>query len=255
MDKIYIFGHQNPDTDAVCASISLSYLKNKQGLNTEARVLGHISKETKYALNYFNVKEPQYLNDVKLQLKDLEYHKGLYIDENESIINAYNYLNEKGVTGTPIVCNNNKYKGIVTIQSIARELIKGDFNKLDASYNNILNAINGEEILKFDEEIKGEILTASYKSTTFLNSVKLKENNILIVGDRYSIIQEAIKSKINLLIVTGNGDINTEHIQEAKENKVNIIRTSYDYYYTSKLIVLSNNVKIIINTNNFKVIH
>ena len=251
MDKIYIFGHQNPDTDAVCASISLSYLKNKQGLNTEARVLGHISKETKYALNYFNVKEPQYLNDVKLQLKDLEYHKGLYIDENESIINAYNYLNEKGVTGTPIVCNNNKYKGIVTIQSIARELIKGDFNKLDASYNNILNAINGEEILKFDEEIKGEILTASYKSTTFLNSVKLKENNILIVGDRYSIIQEAIKSKINLLIVTGNGDINTEHIQEAKENKVNIIRTSYDSFYTSKLLGLSNNVKTIINTDDY----
>ena len=255
MDKIYIFGHQNPDTDAVCASISLSYLKNKQGLNTEARVLGHISKETKYALNYFNVKEPQYLNDVKLQLKDLEYHKGLYIDENESIINAYNYLNEKGVTGTPIVCNNNKYKGIVTIQSIARELIKGDFNKLDASYNNILNAINGEEILKFDEEIKGEILTASYKSTTFLNSVKLKENNILIVGDRYSIIQEAIKSKINLLIVTGNGDINTEHIQEAKENKVNIIRTSYDSFYTSKLLGLSNNVKTIINTDDSKVFH
>ena len=35
MDKIYIFGHQNPDTDAVTSAISLSYLKNKQGLDTE----------------------------------------------------------------------------------------------------------------------------------------------------------------------------------------------------------------------------
>ena len=87
MGKIYIFGHQNPDTDAVCSAISLSYLKNKQGLDTEARLLGHLSKETKFALDYFNVKEPSYLNDVKLQLKDLEYHKGLFIDENESIIN------------------------------------------------------------------------------------------------------------------------------------------------------------------------
>ena len=25
----YIFGHKTPDTDTVCASISLSYLKNK----------------------------------------------------------------------------------------------------------------------------------------------------------------------------------------------------------------------------------
>ena len=72
MEKIYIFGHQSPDTDAVSAAISLSYLKNKQGLNTEARVLGHISKETKYALDYFNQKEPKYLNNVKLQLKDTQ---------------------------------------------------------------------------------------------------------------------------------------------------------------------------------------
>ena len=255
MEKIYIFGHQNPDTDAVCSAISLSYLKNKQGFNTEARVLGHLSKETKFALDYFKVKEPKYLNDVKLQLKDLEYHKGLYIDENESIINTYNYLINNGVTGTPIVCDNNKYKGIITIQNIAKELIKGDFNKLDASYNNIVDALNGEEVLKFDDEIKGEILTASYKSATFINSVNLKANNILIVGDRYSIIENAVESKIKLLIITGDGKICDEHIKIAKENKVNIIKTKYDTFHTSKLIGLSNSAKTIINEDVSKVFH
>ena len=34
MEKIYIFGHRNPDTDSVCSAISLSYLKNKLGYNT-----------------------------------------------------------------------------------------------------------------------------------------------------------------------------------------------------------------------------
>lgn len=255
MDKIYIFGHQNPDTDAVCAAISLSYLKNKQGLNTEPRVLGHISKETKFALNYFNIIEPKYLNDVKLQLKDIEYHKGLFINENESIINTYNYLIKEGVTGTPVVCDNNKYKGIITIQNIAKELIKGDFNKLDASYNNIVDALQGEEILKFEDKIKGKILTASYRSTTFLNSVKLNANNILIVGDRYSIIEEAINNKIKLLIVTGNGQISEEHIQLAKKNKVNIIRTKLDSFHTSKLIGLSNSAITIINADKSKVFH
>ena len=28
MDKIYIFGHKNPDTDSVTSAITLSYLKN-----------------------------------------------------------------------------------------------------------------------------------------------------------------------------------------------------------------------------------
>lgn len=30
----YIFGHKNPDTDSICGAISLSYLKNKLGMNT-----------------------------------------------------------------------------------------------------------------------------------------------------------------------------------------------------------------------------
>ena len=47
MNKVYIFGHQSPDTDAVTSAISLSYLKNKLGMDTEPRELGHINKETK----------------------------------------------------------------------------------------------------------------------------------------------------------------------------------------------------------------
>ena len=50
MDLTYVFGHRKPDTDSICASISLSYLKNKLGLKTEPRTLGEINKETKYAL-------------------------------------------------------------------------------------------------------------------------------------------------------------------------------------------------------------
>ena len=253
MEKVYVFGHQNPDTDSVTAAISLSYLKNKIGMNCEARVLGHISKETKFALDYFNQKEPKYLNDVKLQLKDVDYHKGLFIDENESIINVYNYLTEKGVTGTPVVSNGNKYRGIVTVKDIAKELMMGDFEKLDASYNNVINAIDGEEVLKFDDYLKGNILVASYRSTTFLNNIDLNEDNVLIVGDRHSIIENAVNSKIKLLIVTGSGEIKEEHLKIAKENKVNIIRTKNDSFHTSKLIGLSNSISSILKNDESKI--
>ena len=47
MDKVYIFGHQRPDTDAITGAITLSYLKNQLGLNTEPRALGHVNDETK----------------------------------------------------------------------------------------------------------------------------------------------------------------------------------------------------------------
>ena len=71
MKKIYIFGHKNPDTDSVCGAISYSYLKNQLGFNTEPRILGDINNETKFALEYFNVKAPKYLEDVKVKIKDI----------------------------------------------------------------------------------------------------------------------------------------------------------------------------------------
>ena len=255
MDKIYIFGHQNPDTDAVTAAISLSYLKNKQGLNTEPRVLGHVSKETKFALNYFNQPEPKYLNDVKLQLKDIDYHKGLFIDENESILTTYNTLNKNSVTGIPVVKENNKYVGIVTIKDLAKELMMGNFERLDATYDNIMDAISGDEILRFDDEITGNIIVASYRSTTFLNNVKLTKDDVLIVGDRHSIIEDAVNSGIKLLIITGLGEIKEEHLKIAKENKVNIIRTANNSFNTSKLIGLSNSIKTVVKSDDSKVFY
>ena len=59
LKKIYVFGHKKPDTDSVTASIALSYLKQRLGMNTEPRVLGDINYETKFVLEYFNVEQPK----------------------------------------------------------------------------------------------------------------------------------------------------------------------------------------------------
>ena len=70
MNEIYIFGHKNPDTDSVTAAISLAHLKKELGINAIPKVLGNINNETQFVLDYFKVKKPEYLNNVKLQIKD-----------------------------------------------------------------------------------------------------------------------------------------------------------------------------------------
>jgi manganese-dependent inorganic pyrophosphatase len=111
------------------------------------------------------------------------------------------------------------------------------------SYNNIINVLDGEEILKFNDEIEGSIVAASFRSTTILNNIEFKSDTIMIIGDRHSIIEAAVNSGIKLLIIVGNLDIKEEHIKIARENKVNIIRTKYDTFHTAKLIGLSNYCK------------
>lgn len=246
MREVYIFGHKKPDTDTVTSAIALSYLKNQIGIKSKPMILGKINKETEFVLNYFNVETPEYLEDVKLQIKDINYYKDCYVNEFDSIGKTYNYMNAKNITGVPIVNNNNKFIGLLTSKMIGYELINGDFNKLNTSYDNILEILNGEEVLKFDENINGNIIAASFRSTTILNTMEFNRDMIMIIGDRHSVIEAAVKSSIKLLVIVGNLEVKEEHLKIAKENKVNIIRTHFDTLKTAKLIGLSNFVKTLL---------
>ena len=249
MEKTYIFGHRNPDTDSVCAAISLSYLKNKLGYNTVPAVLSSINLESKYALDYFDVKEPMFLNDVKIKIKDINYNKKFYIDTKCSIYDAFYRMNNANISKIPVVDNHNKIQGIVSMKDIAKEQFSFNYERVCASYENIVKALNASSTLKFDDEIEGDLLVASYKSTTFIDEMVLDSNSILIVGDRHSIIEYAVNSGIKLLVITGDHKIKDEHLEIAKKNKVNIITSSYNTLFTTRIFNLCNYVYTIMNTN------
>ncbi len=240
MKTTYIFGHKIPDTDAVCASISLSYLKNKLGYKTEPRVLGAINRETKFVLDYFNVKEPEFLNDVKVRIRDMQYVKDAMIEEHLSIADAYEKMSFAGVTGFPVVDKHRKLKGYVNVKEISKYLIEGDVTSLKTSYDNIVETLGAIPVLKFDEEIEGHILAAAYKSDTFLNRVKLDTNDILLVSDRVIIQEYAIDSCIKLLILVNNVSLSDELLEKAKKNRVNVITVPLGTFKTSNMIKLCN---------------
>ena len=238
-DEIYVFGHKNPDTDAVTSAINLSYLKKQQGLNTIPRVLGNINSETEFVLNYFKVKKPEYLNNVKLQVKDLDYSNNHSIDNNQSIYYAYNYMHEHNINNIPIL-DNKKVQGIISMKDIAKYMISDDSKVLKASYQNIIEALEAEELLKFDDKIEGTFTIAAFKNTTFIENIKVDNKTIVLVGDRYKVIEYAVTNKAKLVVITGNHQIPDELYDLAKKNKVNIIRTSFHTYETAKMISLSN---------------
>lgn len=250
MEKTFIFGHKKPDSDSVMSAIGLSYLKNKLGEHTEPRILGNVNKETKYALDYFGLKEPEYLNDVKLQIKDVNYHKGFFIKDTDSIYDGYQKMLKEGLTGIPVVQSKNTFLGLITIKDLSHMVVNANFEELYSSYDNIMKVLKGEEILKFEDEIVGKILVAAYRSTTFINQVSLSSNDVLIVGDRHSVIEYAVESGVKLVILSGDSEIKEKHIEIARKNKVNIIRTPYDSYHITRLLPLTNYIKTMIRSYN-----
>ena len=255
MERVLVFGHKNPDTDSVCGAISLAYLKNTKKKDTYyPYTLGEINNETRYVLNYFKVAKPLYLNDTKLQVGDLKYKKGCFLNEYSTINDLYNFMQEENVTGIPIADKLNKYLGIVTMKDLLKIIIDPNYDNLNSSYDNILKIIKGKELLRFKEKITGKIILSAYKTTDFEENINLSRDSILITGNRFNIIKDAINAKAQLIIIVGAKKIGDDILKLAKKNKIDIILTMQDVLYVSKKIILCNYIKNILVRNEQAVI-
>ena len=259
-DTTYIFGHKNPDTDSVCSAISLSYLQNSLGNKTEPRILSNINEETKYVLKKFKIDVPKMLDDVKLQIKDINYHHDFKIDSKESVYNAFFRMQEENMSTIPVVDKDNHFIGAFAMKDIAKKEILGDNSKLNSNYEHILQTIEGKEVLKFNDEIEGELTNIAIRSTSFYNQDLFNKDTILIVGDRHSIIEEAVNKGVKLIVITTGHKMKEEHLEIAKKNKVNVIytnKTSFDtlltigfanyiesYRYTKDLVCVNENMDV-----------
>ena len=68
MSKFLVFGHQNPDTDAIASSYGWAHLEREVfGRDAEAVALGTPNEETAFALEYFGVTAPRVVESAKAE--------------------------------------------------------------------------------------------------------------------------------------------------------------------------------------------
>ncbi|WP_099192716.1 putative manganese-dependent inorganic diphosphatase [Tepidibacter mesophilus] len=242
-----IFGHKNPDTDSVTSAIAFSHLKNKLGFDTKPCVLGDIRKEAEFVLDYFKLAHPTFIKDVKTQVKDLNFNKISGVNPNSSILSAYKTMEASNLKTLPIVDNNHKLLGIVTMKDIAMNLVNGNIDCLNTTLSNIASDLNGDILINSNDIVNGKLSIIAFYYKTIQGT--LSDKDIIIVGDRYDVIEHAIESKVQLIILTGDNEIPEKYLNLAKENSVSIVRVPNDTYSTSKLIHQCNFVSSIMNSD------
>ena len=241
----YIFGHKSPDTDTVCSSIALSYLKNALGDNTEAKVLGNINNETKYVLDYFKVSIPDYLNDVRVRIKDINFDREAFILENKSIAEAFSLMQKQNITAIPLVDEEKKLSGYVTLKELARYLINSKREVVDTTLENVVSTLDAKVLVSNSDKVAGKVVLVSGSDESFEKSITLSQEDIVIVGNRENILEKAIKAKVNLIIIPLDASISQKYIDMAHENGVSIIVSKFDSFHVATRIALSNYIKSI----------
>ena len=238
---IYVIGHKNPDTDSICSAIAYAELKRKiTGKSYEARRAGQVSQETRFVLDHFNVQPPKYVGDVRTQVKDTEYHKGVFVNSDISLKNAWSIMQEKNVVTLSVIDEEEKLEGIITIGDIARSYMEVYDSHILANANtpfhSIVETLEGTLITGDPEEIfnSGKVLIAA--ANPDLMESYIETGDLVILGNRYESQLCAIEMNAKCLVVCEGAAVSMTISKLAQEKGCIVIQTPFDTFTAARFI-------------------
>lgn len=246
--ETYVFGHRNPDTDSICSAIAYAHLKSALGLeNVKAVRLGKVSKETNFALNYFNVEAPTLIEHIKPQVSDMKYYAIPPIYVVDSVKKAWDVMTEHRRPMIPVLYPDHKLAGVVSISDIAKTYIgltDGTvLQKHRTPFVNIPAVLEGKIICGDYPQpyVEGEVFTTA----SITEDDRLKDVDIVITGSNKVLVDMAIKSGAGCVIITDQ-DMDAIEFNAKTENGCAVICTPYSFFKTIKMISQSISVKNLI---------
>lgn len=241
LKKTLVLGHRNPDTDSICSAICYAGFKHQlTGENYEPCRAGNVSPETQYVLDYFNLKAPRLVENVKTQVKDIEIRKTKGVSRGISLKNAWGLMQENNVVTLPCVTEEGLLEGVITIGDITKSYMNlydsSIISKACTKYANILDTLEGSMVVGDSEAYfdQGKVLIAAANPDLMENYIE--KHDLVILGNRYESQLCAIEMEAGCIIVCEGAGVSLTIRKLAQERGCAVITTPYDTYTTARLI-------------------
>ncbi|MCI7539273.1 MAG: putative manganese-dependent inorganic diphosphatase [Veillonellaceae bacterium] len=238
---IYTIGHRNPDTDSICSAIGYAHLKQALGENVVPARAGKVNAETKFALEHFHVEQPLLLTDLYPRVKDVLLDCKIVVKQHDTLRQLGEIMRDHDLRSVPVTDSKGILVGIVTVSDLAKryfqELGMANLADMRVRYRDIIAAIDAKILVGGVESdfIQGEVRIAA-GSIKMIQS-HIKEHDIVLIGDRHDeTIIDCVKQGISVLIVTGDGRVSADVIEEAEKRGIFVLSTPYDTYTAARLI-------------------
>lgn len=239
--KVLVVGHRNPDTDSICSAIAYAELKNKTDDSSYVAVrAGQISNETKFVLEKFNTKEPEYVAYVGAQVKDMDIAFFDGVVSTMTLQEAYRIMRENKIVSLSVTDESGFLKGLITMGDIANSTMDVYDNRIiskaHTSFSSIAKTIDGQILTGDKDKIfeNGKVFIGA--ANPDLMGEFAEKGDIVILGDRYDSQICAIEMNVSALIVCADTKIFDTIKKLAEERNCIIIATPYDTYTVARLI-------------------
>ena len=251
-NTIYVLGHKNPDSDAICAAIGYAALLRAQGHpEAVAARQGPVRRETAYILDRFGLPMPLLVTDVRPRVADVMTSPAVTVHQDTSLYEVGQILQRQSIRAVPVVDDTGHLTGVTGIEDFARSFISGlELDQLDhvpLDLDNVLRALNGRVLVAVpDRPLRDRIMVAAMEIDSMLK--RLAPDILLVMGDREDAQRAAIEFGVGALVITGDHPVSPEILDLARERHVTVIAVRHHTYTTVRLLMLSPAIRHIMRT-------
>ena len=238
MDKIYVTGHRNPDTDSIVSAMAYAALRNAVGdREYVAARLGQLSDETKAILERFGFEAPIFVKNMRTQVQDLDFDTPPILNQAVTVDRAWSAMeDDRHVSAIPITNDDGKLVGMLTPGDVAEYNMRNitDPTIQDIPLFNLLSVLEGKLLNEPGHAVNvlsGRVVIALPGG---LDEYPFREKEtILICGRQPEVIRAALEMGVSCIILC-QAELPAD--LRDKGGDTCIIATPYDPYRTMRMV-------------------
>lgn len=259
---LYVIGHKNPDTDAICSAIGNAEFLRRHGYpEAVAARCGELTQRTLWVLEQAGVPEPVFIRNATPTAASICRRDIISVTPDDTFLTTYKLMTAENLHSVPVVDGERKLHGMLRHLDLMALLFPPDFiddriRSVETSLRNIAETINAiclteKDLSDEDEEIILLVGASSEPSIrTRLENYKRKgvvHKLCMICGDRPNVQLFAVEYGVRALVVTAGSHPTSDIRETAEESGTCILSTPWDTASVGQLIRCSRRVKHVVD--------
>ncbi len=257
MSEIFVIGHRNPDTDAICSAVGYAEFKRRTGMpEAVAARCGDTNDRIDFVLNTFGMPAPRFVSTVSPTIADVMQRQIMSVKPTVTAADALHLMDTNNIRILPVLDENRRCRGLLSLFKLCKFLFPaanhlGDSRRILSSLQNLARTLEGELLVKFEHKREEDLIMmiGAMSVDSFAERLEtfLREKVIVVVGDRTDIQEAAIKETVRLLIVTGGLKVEPRILKAAERNGVSVMSSPHDSATTAALCRAAVMVRHVLN--------
>jgi manganese-dependent inorganic pyrophosphatase len=241
--SVLVFGHRNPDTDAICSAIAYAdLLQQTTRPDAVAACCGPPNKRTEYVLRRAGLPAPRMVMDVRPQVEDVCRRGVVTASFGDVFYEAYQRMKEGDLRAIPVVDDRRQVVGVLSVLDLMDLFFHEAADvalarTVSSSLQKMCDVLGGTLLHAVEPDRRDELLVmvGAMSSEGFTERMQRypSERLLVVCGDRPTIQLPAIEQGVRALVITGGFKVSSGLVELAKARGVSVILSPFDTVNTT----------------------